>query len=260
MGETTTKEELDGIVESFRAKVDEVKKQPAKLNDKFDKLKWAWTQAYWMYTDVRDEAQENLKTLLEKLEEAAEGIAAPFLFIDYAAKWQQVGNNVSQVNNRQNDPKVNMEGHWEGTAYTKFKESRTYQATAMTNIADMSQKVHTELLTLAAEGRNFYKQIIDKLATLLAQLAIALEEIASVAGAPWGIDKFNDAIVTAVELVVGTITSFFELQSKVFISSNELKNIVNHPPGFPTGADGKDHWPDSVADGFDDKGEWKLAE
>lgn len=78
--------------------------------------------------------------------------------------------------------------------------------------------------------------------------------------APWGIDKFNDSIVTTVELVAGAITSFFELQSKVFISSNELKNIVNHPPGFPTGADGKDHWPDSVADGFDDKVEWKLAE
>ncbi|MEU7764241.1 hypothetical protein AB0B25_03850 [Nocardia sp. NPDC049190] len=259
MGEPT-KEELDGIVEDFRTKFDEVKKQPAELNDQFDNLKWVWPQAYWAYTDVRDEAQANLKKLIKKLEEVAEGIAAPFLFIDYAAKWQVVGSAVSRVNGIQSRPALSMEGHWEGTAYTKFKESRTYQSTAMTNITEMCQKVHTELLALAAEGRSFYKQIIDKLATLLAQLALALGEIASIAGAPWGIDKFNDAIVTAVELVAGTVTSFFELQSKVFISSNELKNIVNRPAGFPTGTDGKDHWPESVADGFDDKKEWKLAE
>lgn len=260
MVDTIDKAELDSIVEEFKKNLEAIKNKPTELNSTFNKLKLAWPQAYFFYTDVRDEAQKHLKTLIAKLEEAAEGIAAPFLFIDYAAKWQLVANNVSQANNAQNDSRVNLEGHWEGKAYTRFKESRTYQATAMTNIADMCQKVHTELLTLAAEGRNFYKQLIEKLATALTNLGLALSEIASVAAAPWGIDKFNDTIVSTVDLVTTIITNFFELQSKVWISSNELKNIVNHPAGFPTGTDGKDHWPSSVASGFGDKNDWKVTE
>ncbi|WP_280486810.1 hypothetical protein [Nocardia farcinica] len=82
MGDPVSKTDLDKIVEDFNTKSDEWRKKPDELNDAFDKLKWAWPQMYWLKTDERDRIQENLKKLFDKIEEAAEGIAAPFLFIE----------------------------------------------------------------------------------------------------------------------------------------------------------------------------------
>jgi uncharacterized protein YukE len=254
------RKEYDDVKVAFESKFDEIKQLPSTLNDAVDRLKWIQVPIYLYVTEKRDDAQEHLKALIQKLEEAAEGILAPYLFIDYAADWQQISSHVSQASGAIGSPTVSLEGHWEGKAYSRFKDSREHQVAALTTASDMGQKIHTELLNLAQEGRNFYKAIVDKLATLIAQVGTALTEIGTVVGAPWGIEKFSDAIVTTVELLVESMTSFVEVQSKVAISSNELTNIIAHPAAFPSEGDGKDHWPASVAPGFSDKSDWKLAE
>ncbi|AXK87818.1 MULTISPECIES: hypothetical protein [Nocardia] len=260
MGDPVSKTDLDKIVEDFNAKSDEWRKKPDELNDAFDKLKWAWPQMYWLKTDERDRIQENLKKLFDKIEEAAEGIAAPFLFIEYAAKWQTVGNAVGAVNGQQNRPEISLEGHWDGAAYKRFSASRTAQSTAMTTTSDIAQKIHTELLNLAAEGRAFYKGFVDRWTVLIAEAAVAIAEIASVVEAFWGVDRLAGVITAAVDHATQTITSFLELQSKVVIASNELRNIIMHPPAFPLGADGQDHWPSSVSTDFESPADWKLDE
>ncbi|UGT66009.1 hypothetical protein LTT66_22155 [Nocardia gipuzkoensis] len=239
--------------------MEEVKELPDRLNRRFDELKWKLPGAYLALTDVRDAAQDNLKTLMSKLGDAVEGQAAPILFVGYAANWQQVGANVSKVNNTQNDPRVNLEGYWDGSAYKAFKTAQTYQAAAMSKITEMCEKVHDQLLIIAEEGRALYKQIIDKLGTLLGQAATALAESSTGVGIIWSINSFNDAIVTAVELVVEAMTSFLELQAKSVIASNELANIINHPAGFFPDSEGKDRWPSPQVEGYDSKeDDWKL--
>ncbi|MEU2013965.1 MULTISPECIES: hypothetical protein [Nocardia] len=259
MGANPTIDQLTAISDEFTRKVDEVKKLPGKLNDKFDDLKWILPGAYIALTDTRDAMQQDLKTLISKLGEAVEGQAAPILFVGYAAKWQQVGAAVSAVNNIQNKPDVNLEGYWDGSAYKAFKASQTYQSAAMSKATEMCEQVHEQLLTIAEEGRILYKQIIDKLGTLLANAAVAIGESATAVGLVWSINNFNDAIVTAVELVVEAMTSFLELQAKAMIASNELANIINHPAGFFPDAEGKDRWPSPQTDGYDSKDDdWKL--
>ncbi|WP_068276718.1 hypothetical protein [Aldersonia kunmingensis] len=248
------------VKDDFDNRLDEIRQLPDKLNDNVDRIKWISPALYLAITHDRDAAQDHLQKLIDTLIDVGEGILAPLLFIDYAAEWQKIGSSALSASNAQGNSEVSLEGHWDGKAYTRYKDSSEHQKTAMTTMTEACQKIHTELLTLAQEGRNFYKQIVDKLATLLAEVGVALAEVASIVEAPWGIDKFGSAIVTAVDFVVTTETSFLEVQSKVWISSNELKNIVNHPAGFPTGDDGKDHWPASVATGFSDKKDWKLAE
>ncbi|MGK8556404.1 hypothetical protein [Nocardia gipuzkoensis] len=254
-----TVQELTNISDEFTKKVDEIKKLPDRLNDRFDELKWKMPGAYWALTDTRDEAQKGLKTLISKLGEAVEGQLAPILFVNYAAKWQQVGAAVSAVNSIQNKPEVNLEGHWDGSAYKAFKTSQTYQAAAMSKITEMCEKVHDQLLIIAEEGRVLYKAIIDKLVTLLAQAGVTLAESATGVGLVWSVNTFNDAIITAVELVGEAMTGFLEIQAKSVVASNELANSINHPAGFFPDGQGKDRWPSPETGGYDNKDDdWKL--
>ncbi|WP_227998492.1 hypothetical protein [Nocardia australiensis] len=257
MADFPTKD-LDEAVENFKKQQDEWKKQPKELNDKFDRLKVLSLALYMTYTSDRDAAQEKLKKLLEKIEEAAEGIAAPFLFIQYAANWQTVASKVRDVNNEQGRTELSLDGHWSGKAQQRYAVSRTNQTTALSTSNDMCEKVHEQLLSLARGGLDFYKSLADRLAQLLAKLATALTKVATVVEAPWGISDTIDLCGEAVLFVEQTITEYTRLMAEQQISANELKNIISHPNGFPK-IDGKDHWPNSVANGFEDPTNWELA-
>ncbi|NKX88001.1 hypothetical protein [Nocardia coubleae] len=246
----TSKDELTLITSEFEKQVEKWKAAPDKINETVDDLKWYNPSMWAAITSTRDSIQDQLVILLDKLNEAGEGIGAPFLFIDLAHSWTIAGNIVGKATNYTKDPEISLDGSWEGSAYDAFKAVRESQQTAMASTKEMCQKVHTELLTLAAEGRVFYKSIVDGTAPLLTEYGEGLTETATGVGALWGINKINDAVVNTVGLVTRTITGFIELQSKVVISSNELRGLTQHPAGFVT-KNGLDHWPGAVTDGYD---------
>ncbi|MGW6121606.1 hypothetical protein ACWFRF_21370 [Nocardia sp. NPDC055165] len=243
---------MAGITNEFKKQVAKWVKAPAEVNDAVDGLFWSNPVIYAKITGIRDDIQDHLVTLLEKLNEAGEGIEAPFLFIQYADSWVTAGNIVGKAVNYTTDPIISLEGQWEGGAYDAFKASRDSQQKAMASTQTMAQRVHTELLTLAAEGRIFYKSIVDGTTPLLTEYAEGLGETATGIGAIWGIDKINDAVVNTVGLVTRTITGLIELQSKVVIASNELDGLIRHPAGFVT-VQGQDRWPSAVSGNYDQK-------
>lgn len=251
-------EDLSKVIDDFLAQVKELEKAPAKLNDKVDELKWFDTAIYLAITGIRDEIQDHFSELLSMLAQAVQGAFAPVYFIDYAAKWQKLSGSIALVNSYHNDPKLSMEGHWDGGAYKAFKGAQGYQDKAMTKLCEMCDKTNAELLTLAAEGRDFYRQVADKLITLIAQFTVAIVESVTAVGLAWSVNTFNDAIVTQIEIIGQTFTKFFEGQCKTAISKNALIALINNPPGFYLNSEGKLGWP-SVQDDFDHKDdEWKM--
>lgn len=138
------KKDYNEVKDDFEKKIEDIKKLPGELNDKVDRIKWISPAIYWAITDDRDDAQEQLKKLVNTLKEVGEGILAPLLFIDYAANWQEISGNISMANNAHNNTEVSLEGHWDGKAYTRYKDSKDHQATALTTAADSGQKIHTE--------------------------------------------------------------------------------------------------------------------
>ncbi|MEV6321644.1 hypothetical protein AB0M45_10660 [Nocardia sp. NPDC051787] len=256
-----TQENLATLRDEFSQKVEELKGLPSKVNEGYDKLKIISLASYLALSHVRDEIQDNLKEVTSKIGEAVEGMFAPWLFVDYASKWQQVGALVGNAYGIQNREEYNLEGNWDGSAYKSYKESKTYQATAMTTVKDLCDKVHEKLLTIAEEGRIFYKAIIDKLATIIGEVGVFLAESIGTGGAAvvWTVNDLNAAIVASVELIFEAITNFAEVQTKVWIASNELQNMIKSPVGLAVNAQGKDAWPSPNTNEYDSKDDdWHL--
>ncbi|WP_433757071.1 hypothetical protein [Nocardia sp. CA-135398] len=255
-----TEASLAQLRNNFSQKVDEVKKTPDKINNAVDNLKYVAPLVYLKVSEVRDDIQETLAELFEKLKEAVDGMFAPWLFLDYAAKWQVIGSQVRSCNGMQGRRVLNMEGRWDGSAYKSFKTTKESQQAAMTSIENMCNTIHDKLITVAEEGQNLYLNIVNKLSTIVAQVATFAEETAGTAGVAciWTINNLNSAIVAAVELIVQALTDFVKTESKVYVASQELKNLVRAPSGFDVAKSGKVSWPSSASDLFDNKeDDWK---
>ncbi|WP_063041108.1 hypothetical protein [Nocardia pseudovaccinii] len=259
MGELT-ETSLAQIRDDFSKKVEEVKKTPDKINDAVDDLKYYAPLVYLKVSQVRDDIQDKLAELFEQLKKAVEGMFAPWLFLDYAAKWQVIGSQVRSCNGMQGSRDYNMEGRWDGSAYKSFKTTKESQQAAMTSIENMCNTIHDKLITVAEEGQNLYYNITNKLATIIAQVATFATETSATGGAAaiWTINNLNGAIVAAVELVVQALTDFVKVESKVYVASQDLKNLVRAPSGFDVAKSGKVTWPSSASDQFDNKDDdWK---
>ncbi|MFF2085284.1 hypothetical protein ACFVVM_16025 [Nocardia sp. NPDC058176] len=256
-----TEESLTSIRTEFDNKVKKLDELPDLLNEGYDRLKWVNYVAYHSLSGMRDEIQAALKKLVEKIKDAVEGMFAPWLFVDYASKWQQVGNAVSKAYGIQNNEKYNLEGDWDGSAYKSYNTSKGYQATAMTTVADLCNKVHDQLLAIAEEGRSLYKALIDKLATVITNIVTFASESAASAGTmvPFTLPTCNAAVAGAVELAVEYITNFAEVQTKVWIASNELQNMIVSPQGLAISAGGSSVWPTPNSTEYDNKEDgWEL--
>jgi uncharacterized protein YukE len=256
-----TPEILTKLREDYAKRLEEVKKVPDKINDTVDDLKWFSAPAYVIVTGVRDDIQAKLKELFKKLEEATEGMWAPWLFVDYANKWQVVGTDIADAYAYANNRRVNLEGRWDGSAYKAYKTTKESQQAAMQTMQNMCGKIHDELLIVAEEGRGLYTLIVNKLATIIANVATFVAETPATAGAAaiWTVNNLNSAVVAAVELVVEAITKFVEVETKVWKASNELTNLIKHPIGIGISKDGKDQWPTTEGQQFDNKDDdWHL--
>ncbi|WP_280420766.1 hypothetical protein [Nocardia carnea] len=256
-----TEGDLAEIRDTFTAKVDEVKQLPDRINNEVDKLKFTSPGLYLLVTGKRDDSQEKLKELIDKLAQPLEGLFAPWLFVDYAAKWQALGVRVAGAAAVLNRQDLNMEGDWDGDAYKSYTASRSAQLGAIDGIKALCNQVHDELLAVAADGRTLYTNMINKLGTMLAEVGVALGEAALTAGASlaWGINNLNAAIVAAVELVVQFITDFAEVGTKVYLAIEHFKNMITNPVGMVSNQ-GKSSWPTTESHEYDNQGDgWKQS-
>lgn len=255
-----TQQSLEQVRIEFASKFEELKKTPDKLNDAVDGLKYYAPLVYLKVSEVRDEIQESLAKLVEILDQAIEGMFAPWLFLDYAAKWQTVGSQVRECNGMQSKREVNMEGRWDGSAYKSFKTTKESQQAAMASIDAMCTTMHDRLVTVAEEGQNLYYNLVNKVASVVASVATFASETAATAGAAaiWTINNLNDAIVKAVELVAQALTDFVKVESKVYVAANDLSKMIVAPAGFDVASSGKVTWPSTEAELYDNKDDgWK---
>ncbi|MFI5715944.1 hypothetical protein [Nocardia sp. NPDC051750] len=249
-----TEEKLAEIRDLFIEKVEEVKQLPDRINHEFDNLRSSAPGLYLMLTGKRDDAQAKLKELLDELVPAVEGMFAPWLFVDYAAKWQALGAKVAGATATLNRHDLNMEGDWDGNAYKSYTASRTAQLAGVDGIKTLCNLVHDELLAVAEDGRVLYSNIINKLATMVGEVGIALGEAASTAGASlaWGVINLNNAIVAGFEMVVQAITDMGEVGTKVYLAIQHFNNMITNPAGM-VADHGKTTWPTAEAQEYDNQ-------
>ncbi|GGL18445.1 hypothetical protein [Nocardia jinanensis] len=260
MSDDLTQEKLAELRDLFTEKVDEVKTLPDRINDEFDKLKVLSFASYLLLTGTRDDMQEKLAELFDKLDQAVAGMFAPWLFVDYAAQWQALGAQVGGVSGRLTRVEFNMDGNWDGSAYKAYTASRTAQLAAVDALKGLCNSIHDELVAIAEDGRALYTAIVNKLGTIVAEVGVALGESAATGGGAllWVVNNMNAAIVAGVELIVEAITGFVENETKVYLATKHLENMIKNPAGLPTNSDGKSAWPTTESHEYDNQDDgWK---
>lgn len=260
MSDNLSQEKLAELRDLFTEKVAEVKKLPDRINDEFDKLRVVSFASYLLLTGTRDEMQEKLAELFDKLDQAVAGMFAPWLFVDYAAQWQALGAPVGGVTGRLNRPEFNMDGNWDGSAYKAYTASKTAQLAAVDGIKGLCNSIHDELVAIAEEGRVLYTTIVNKLGTIAGEVGVALGESAATGGAAlvWTVNNMNSAIVAGVELIVEAITGFVQVETKVYLATQHLENMITNPAGMMVNAEGKSTWPTTESYEYDNQDDgWK---
>ncbi|MGW5750147.1 hypothetical protein [Nocardia rhamnosiphila] len=254
MGDLVDKGQLDSAIENLRTQIDEWRNIPGEINDTVDGLKYYAPVAWAFATQKRDEAQDKIKTLLEKLDEVLTGINAPFTFLGWAADWQIVGASVRAASNAQARPEVSVEGFWSGEAKDSFNAVRTAQDKAFTSAAEVCTKIETSMLNLSKSALDFYIKLADTLATYMANLTAALAEVGSVIllyeGAPGLVQAAADVLV----LVEGLMTALASTVQTQMVEANALDNATDSPWGFYG-----DHWPDATANTYNDPAYWQPS-
>jgi hypothetical protein len=268
--------ELDRVMESFHSAYGEAAKLPDQTRAVFDQLITALRvgsvgggvlaggvagpvgavvggtvagAGNLLFDDIegrRDEILSKLGELLGRLQEAAQGIAAPYTFIQYAAEWQRVGGEVRAARNAHFD-QGDLTGYWEGTAADRYSAAREKQDVAFEAAAAMCDVVHENLLVLSETGRGFYAEIGTAVTEFLTGFGAALAKIATVVGAPFGISDAIDLLAQYVQLMVTVLTETERLVTEQVIAANELANAADSPYGLPG-----NKWPRATADAFGD--------
>ncbi|MBF6437880.1 hypothetical protein [Nocardia cyriacigeorgica] len=256
-----SQDSLAKLRDEFTKNFDELKAAPAKVNEGYDQLKKISLVHYYAGTHVRDDIQAKLAKAISELEKAVEGMFAPWLFVDYASKWQQVGNKVEHARGIANAEIYNLEGNWDGSAYKSFKESKNYQINAMAAVEDLCERVHDQLLIIAEEGRKLYSDIVKNIISIVTQVGIFLAESLGTGGAavPFILSDLNSIVVGMVDLIVQAMVDFVETQAKVVIASNELSNMIEDRAEFVDPTTGKDAWPTPNSAEYDNKDDdWHM--
>lgn len=254
MTEGLKKEDLDKSIGDFKKAQDDWKKLPDKLNDSVDSLKWKAPPLYAMVTSKRDDAQEELKKVIDKFVEIGEGIAAPYLFIQYAADWQAVAGTVRGGENAQSNSAISLDGHWTGAAKDRYTASRTSQQQAMTTTAELCDKVHDQLISLARSGHALYTEIVKAIVGFYAKIVELIVDIAEIVGALEAAGVVGQLAGQAFTAMADIFTAAVGNLQEQGIAANELKNLRNNPRGLPNNM-----WPTSVSNTFEDPKLWELV-
>ncbi|MBF6191177.1 hypothetical protein [Nocardia implantans] len=254
MTETLKKEDLDKSIGDFEKAWDDWNNLPDKLNDAVDGLKWKAPPLYALVTSKRDDAQVELKKVMDKFVEIGEGIAAPYLFIQYAADWQAVSGTVRGAENAQSNPSISLDGHWTGAAKDRYSASRTSQQQAMVTAAELCDKVHDQLISLARSGHALYTEIVKAIAGYYGKIVELIVDIIEVVGALEAAGVIGQMAGQAFTAMADIFTAAVGNLQEQGIAANELKNLRNNPRGMP-----ENTWPSSVSNTFEDPKLWELV-
>ncbi|QNG20833.1 hypothetical protein G4H71_09605 [Rhodococcus triatomae] len=242
-----SKDQLDKATSDFEEAQKDWEGVPDRLNSAVNNLKWVSPTTWAAVTGTRDDAQAKLAELFDKLKEAAEGIAAPFTFVERKAEWNSIAATVRSARNHQSRPEVNLNGYWEGVAKDRYSAVQGYQDQALDTLETMCSKVSDSFEKLSDSAFEFYSNVVTGIVDYYSTVAAAIAKIPTIVGAPFAVSDIVDAVGAAVSLMVRLIADLLKVVKDQMTVANDLKNISDKPFGFPD-----DQWPKSLSHTYSD--------
>ncbi|MFI6958033.1 hypothetical protein ACIBJI_31740 [Nocardia sp. NPDC050408] len=282
MGATKTIDELNDVLGQFSNQIEQIRTQPAEVEKKFNQAAIAMSAAeggsvfgiigaavgaaYGSMTeddmtgylqDHKEEIKKKIQELLEKLQNAVDGLKAPVAFLQTSEDWLKLKSKIGEA---QNNELVNgsLTGYWAGAAALKYTAARTLQDATMDTAKSICDKLNESLAAVSNSAWDFYSVIVKDIAGFLVDFAAALGKIATGVAAPFGI---SDAIDLLAKIIKNAIDYSKKLGDALIAERqniNKITSATDNAKGFKN-----DRWPVSRSDAFNinstNSAEWQAT-
>ncbi|BDT96781.1 hypothetical protein IFM12275_67570 [Nocardia sputorum] len=270
MGATKSLDELNTVLDQFADKVEEIRNQPAKVDEAFDKAAVAAAAseggslfgvlgatvgaAYGAISnddftgymqEHKKEIKDKIRELLTDLHDASEGLRAPVAFLQTSEEWLKLKSMIGAAQNNEVN-KGNVLGYWQGSAALRYGAARTLQDTAMDSAKAICDKLGDSLAAVANSAWEFYSTIVQDIIGFLVDFGAALSKIATGVGAPWGVSDAIDALAGIIKKAVDYGKKLVAALLTEKQNINRIHESTANQKGFHN-----DHWPQSASRDFD---------
>ncbi|MFI6172971.1 hypothetical protein ACIBCN_39765 [Nocardia sp. NPDC051052] len=208
---------------------------------------------------------EGCKWIWDKIVDILKSAWAPVTMFTRALDWYDVKGTASGVQSTLDPNNLEAIRLWKGAAQVSYMRTATTQSAAAGKVADAGDKTALVLVTAAASGLTFYAGMALITYQFIAACVAEIGLLCTGFGAPLSLAGFlADAGITTAAIwgAVAGIATLVGGQATAFANIN---STVSDNSGFPQGADGKKHWPESFANSFSDasvdgdkESKWRL--
>lgn len=198
---------------------------------------------------LADEAVQIATTLLDKLTELLEGVAAPVLFFFDAYGWSDVKGLASDVAGELDPMAMPSSRHWSGDAQQAYAKIIPDQAAAATRIGAVADSTATSLNVCAVAGLAFYVAIGAIVAQFVAALVGVIAALGSVAFSWAGVALAVGDTSISAGLIIAAVTALIGVLTAQAEQMVTLHGQVVDNSRFPGGK-----WPDPNTSSYDHAG------
>ncbi|QIS11168.1 hypothetical protein [Nocardia arthritidis] len=270
MGANKTLDDINEVIQKFADKVEDLRKQPDKVEDAFNKaaviaaaqeangafpgLGAVVGGAYGKIThnDLtgnmqrnKEEIKQKIRDLLEDLHDAIEATKAPIAMLQTSGEWLDLKGTIGAAQNDEINS-GNLTGYWKGTSADRYLNKRLIQDTAMDSVKTICDTLNSSLVAASNAAWQYYTDLAAQLTSFLASLGAALVKIATYFSAPWGISDVIDLIkVVSNNFVTYAKNLTVALRAEVD-SINKVYAAISNPKGIYN-----NKWPQSASTEFD---------
>ncbi|MFE7742885.1 hypothetical protein [Nocardia sp. NPDC057455] len=271
---TKSLDELNRVLDEFADKVQEIRNQPDKVEEAFDKAAIAMAAlegegfggplfgtiggavgaAYGAIThddftgymqEHKERIKSNIRELLNKLHDGLQGLRAPIAFLQTSEEWLNLKSKIGEAQNNEVN-KGSTLGYWQGAAALRYGTSRQLQDTALDSAKTACDKLSDSLAAISNSAWDFYSGIIQDIVGFLADFSAALTKIAAGISAPWGISDAIEALADIIKKAVVYGDRLVKALSAKRQNITKMTDSTDNPKGFLN-----NRWPQSPSNDFD---------
>ncbi|WP_078325654.1 hypothetical protein [Mycobacteroides salmoniphilum] len=244
-----TEAELEDMLKKIQEKLDELRKWPEKLREKFE-----WAANTWLarlksgLSDLIRQAGNLLIQALNKCIDLLDKIVKsifviPRLFYK-SSQWSDISGKANTAGADITAIPGKLDDYWKGDAATNYSQAVGPQSTAAGRIGSISNSMRTSSLTVAGAGVVFGVAVVGATVTLIVALGAAAAAAATVVGAPPAGAAGGVAATTWVGIVTALVGGVTALTVAQGTQISNLHAELQSGAGFPNGG-----WPKATANG-----------
>lgn len=257
MGATKTLDDLNTVLTDFSAQVEHVRNSPEDVEEAFRKgaialsaaeggtfgggpIGAAIGAAYGAITEDdftgtmqsnKEEIKGKIVELLNKLQQAIDGLKAPIAFLQVSGDWLNVQTEVNKARNWIL-VKGDLRGKWSGSAADEYFAALQLQVTATDTASSNCDIMSNALAAISDAAWDFYSKIVKDLIDFFVDFGAALTKIATGVGVPFGASDAIDALASMIKLVGDYALTLGGTLLTQKQNINKISSSIDNPKSF----------------------------